>query len=35
MNNFAQDFHDTLNKAVQPAPTKPEPLDQKFTRPAK
>jgi hypothetical protein len=30
MNNFAQDFHDTLNQAVKPASTQQAPIDQKF-----
>ncbi len=35
MNNFAQDFHDTLNQAVKPAPAQQAPIDQKLVRPAK
>lgn len=35
MNNFANDFHDTLNQAVRPQPNGHAPLDQKWVHPGK
>jgi hypothetical protein len=33
MNNFPQQFHETLNQAVKPAPATQTPIDQKLQRP--